>query len=242
MTPVDARKIWRSGAPVAAAASFAENLTACAPVLPVKALAFPELTSSARALPPFEPVAAPVHRRRGTFGFGEDAGDRRSRVEQRQHHIGASGIAHARGADAEAHALERRDFGRGFRRERGDSGVMSHSGALSMEWTCADVPGATAPRQGRRSGLAQFTLPLEGESRAVIRAGRPHPKMLRASTLPIKGEGEGLGAYFFLASAGFCVGAAGLAPGAPSAGASERSILAPSRNFMTSSLCAFCTT
>ena len=55
MTPVEARKICRSGAPVAAAASFAENFTACAPVLPVKALALPELTSSARALPPFEP-------------------------------------------------------------------------------------------------------------------------------------------------------------------------------------------
>ncbi len=53
MTPVEARKIWRSGAPVAAATSFAENFTASAPALPVKALALPELTSSARALPPF---------------------------------------------------------------------------------------------------------------------------------------------------------------------------------------------
>jgi len=40
------------GAPVAAAASFAESFTASLPVLPVKALALPELTSSARALPP----------------------------------------------------------------------------------------------------------------------------------------------------------------------------------------------
>ena len=52
MTPVEATKIWFSFAPVAAAAILAESFTASAPTLPVKALALPELTSSARALPP----------------------------------------------------------------------------------------------------------------------------------------------------------------------------------------------
>ena len=52
MTPVEAMKICRSLAPVAAAAIFAESFTASAPTLPVKALALPELTSSAFALPP----------------------------------------------------------------------------------------------------------------------------------------------------------------------------------------------
>ena len=51
MTPVEDRKICFSGTPVAAAASLAEKAAASAPTLPVKALALPELTSSARALP-----------------------------------------------------------------------------------------------------------------------------------------------------------------------------------------------
>ena len=52
MTPVDARKISASLAPVAAAAIFAVSAVESAPVLPVKALALPELTTSTRALPP----------------------------------------------------------------------------------------------------------------------------------------------------------------------------------------------
>ncbi len=53
ITPVEAMKISLSFAPVAAEASLAASFTASAPVLPVKALALPELTSSARALPRF---------------------------------------------------------------------------------------------------------------------------------------------------------------------------------------------
>src|SRR5208283_5529869 len=52
MTPVEARKISLAGAPVALAASAAANFTACVPLLPVNALALPELTRRARALPP----------------------------------------------------------------------------------------------------------------------------------------------------------------------------------------------
>ena len=52
ITPVEARKICRSETPAAAAASLAESFAASLPALPVKALALPELTSSARALPP----------------------------------------------------------------------------------------------------------------------------------------------------------------------------------------------
>ena len=53
MTPVEARKISPWGAPVAFAAIWAVSFVACSPTLPVKALALPELTTSARALPPF---------------------------------------------------------------------------------------------------------------------------------------------------------------------------------------------
>ena len=49
---------------------------AARPDLPVKALALPELTTSARAPPRLEPGAAPVDRRRRAFRAGEDAGDR----------------------------------------------------------------------------------------------------------------------------------------------------------------------
>ena len=53
MTPVEAMKISLSFAPVALDAILAASFTASAPILPVKALALPELTSSARAFPDF---------------------------------------------------------------------------------------------------------------------------------------------------------------------------------------------
>ena len=51
ITPVEARKMSAGLQPMALAAIFAVNWQACRPVLPVKALALPELTTSARALP-----------------------------------------------------------------------------------------------------------------------------------------------------------------------------------------------
>ena len=52
ITPVEARKTSAGLQPAASLASFAVNAVAARPVLPVKALALPELTTSARALPP----------------------------------------------------------------------------------------------------------------------------------------------------------------------------------------------
>ena len=52
MTPVDARKISPIGAPVALPAISAVSFVACMPALPVNAFALPELTTTARALPP----------------------------------------------------------------------------------------------------------------------------------------------------------------------------------------------
>ena len=52
ITPVEARKTSAGRQPTALAASAAVNFMAARPFLPVKALALPELTTSARALPP----------------------------------------------------------------------------------------------------------------------------------------------------------------------------------------------
>ncbi|MHC2805373.1 hypothetical protein ACVMII_005119 [Bradyrhizobium diazoefficiens] len=53
ITPVEARKISLSLHPTALAAILAVSAVEPRPVLPVKALALPELTTRARALPPF---------------------------------------------------------------------------------------------------------------------------------------------------------------------------------------------
>ncbi len=51
ITPVEARKTSSALQPLALAASAAVSLVATRPLLPVKALALPELTTSARAFP-----------------------------------------------------------------------------------------------------------------------------------------------------------------------------------------------
>ncbi len=53
MTPVEAMKISLGAAPIVFAAASATISTASIPAWPVKALALPELTISARALPFF---------------------------------------------------------------------------------------------------------------------------------------------------------------------------------------------
>src|SRR5260370_8590166 len=52
ITPVDARNTSDGSQPAAPAAMSAVSLVAARPDLPVKALALPELTTSARAAPP----------------------------------------------------------------------------------------------------------------------------------------------------------------------------------------------
>ena len=104
------------------AAISAVSLVAARPDLPVKALALPELTTSARARAALEPRAAPIDRRRRAFRAGEDAGHGGARVEQRQQHVGAPGIADAGRGGCQPHAGDRRHFGKGGGRERGDAG------------------------------------------------------------------------------------------------------------------------
>ena len=97
---------------VALAASAAVNFAASRPVLPVKALALPELTTSARALPPCSLRPAPIDRRRGAFRLGEDARDLRALVEEGQHDVGAVLVADAGRAGRETHALDGRQIGK----------------------------------------------------------------------------------------------------------------------------------
>ncbi len=119
---------WRRGKsraglqPAALAAISAVSLVAARPLLPVKALALPELTTSARALPRFEMRPAPFDRRRRAFRSGEHAGRRGAGVEQRQQHVGAPGIADAGLGGGQPHAGDRRHVRHVLRGEGGDGG------------------------------------------------------------------------------------------------------------------------
>ena len=149
ITPVEARKISLMGAPVALPAISAVSLVACAPALPVKALALPELTTHRPRLAALQLRAAPVHRRRRALRFREHAGDLRTLVEQREHHVGAALVPDARLGGRERHAVYVGQVGIGFRRERRDGRRREPlSEPCQSEWTCADVPGATGRRQG----------------------------------------------------------------------------------------------
>ena len=122
ITPVEARKTSSRLQPTAAAASFAVKVQASRPVLPVKALALPELTTSARRPAALHVGAAPFDRRRRTFRAGEHPGDAGARVEHGEHHVGAALIADAGGGGRQAHAGDRGHVGNVFRSERRDGG------------------------------------------------------------------------------------------------------------------------
>ena len=108
--------------------------TASRPVLPVNALALPELTTSARALPP---LSLARHHSTGADGHFERVSTpatRRALVEQREQHVGAALILDAGRAGREAHAGDLRHVGDVLRRERRNGGhgdrsrfVMSRS-------------------------------------------------------------------------------------------------------------------
>ena len=64
--------------------------------------------------------AAPIDRRRRGLGVGQNAGDRRAGVEQRQQQIDAARVANPRGGCGDAHALDCRQARHRLRRERRD--------------------------------------------------------------------------------------------------------------------------
>ena len=115
-------KISAGRTPVAAAASAAVRFTASAPVLPVKAFALPELTTSARALP--RPSRA-RHQSTGAeahFDVVKTPAISRTLVEQREHHIGAALVADSGRAGREAHAFDGGNIGIAFGGERRNFG------------------------------------------------------------------------------------------------------------------------
>ena len=124
ITPVEARKTSPAWQPTAFAAIEAVSAVDCRPVLPVKALALPELTTSARADPPLGRFAAaklgaaPLDRRGRAFRAGEDAGDRRPLVHDREQHIGAALVADAGSRGRELYARNRGHLGNVGRGER----------------------------------------------------------------------------------------------------------------------------
>ena len=74
------------------------------PALPVKALALPLLTTSARASPRLELGPAPIDRRRGGLGLGEDARDLGAGRQHGQQHVGAVLVADPGRAGGQPHA------------------------------------------------------------------------------------------------------------------------------------------
>ena len=87
------------------------------PALPVKALALPLLTTSARACPRLQLRPAPFDRRGRGLGFGEDARHLRARRQDRQQHIGAVLVSDPRLAGGQPHPRQRRQIGEALRRQ-----------------------------------------------------------------------------------------------------------------------------
>ena len=83
--------------------------------------------------PSLEPRPAPFDRRRRAFGTGEDARDARFRIEHREHHIGAAGIADARCRRGELDAGDLGHGRNGFGCERGN-GMRHARVARSARW------------------------------------------------------------------------------------------------------------
>src|SRR5262245_52217085 len=135
ITPVDARNTSAGLQPAAWAAMLAVSLVAARPDLPVKALALPELTTRARAAPPLR-RAAPIDRGGRTSRLCEDAGDCRALLEQRQQHVGASGMPDAGGRGRKFDTRHRRHVGKAGGRERGEGGchglVLRHGRSESQ--------------------------------------------------------------------------------------------------------------
>jgi hypothetical protein len=114
--------------------------------------------------------AAPVHRRRRAFRFGEDAGYLRPFVHQRQHHVGAALIADAGSGGGETHPVDGGQIGIGFRRERG------HGDGLG-QFNCseADFSAVTA-----RQEMQATQKPILRRSARRIFSSSSHPVIFSA--------------------------------------------------------------
>ena len=166
ITPVEARKISFAGAPVALAASAAVSFAACAPALPVNALALPELTMSARALPALSLARHQSTGADGHFDFVKTPATSRALVENRQHHVGAILVTDTGRARGESHALDLRQVGKRRWRERRRAAAMGGVPKKTSPWTsqgeCRKLPRPRSRRQGMRNPLTLFSAVLVG--------------------------------------------------------------------------------
>ena len=133
--------------------------------LPVKTLALPALTTSARALPPRQRRPAPVDRRAGAFVAGEDAGDRGAGREGHHHQVAAALDSECRPPRPQAGRPAR---GRARAREpRGARpGDLGHGAGAATEPRASREPvrrlalaWRRVPRQPVRRGLGRWVPP-----------------------------------------------------------------------------------
>ena len=124
ITPVEARKTSAGLQPIARAAICAVNLQASRPLLPVNALALPELTTSARALPAFRCARHHSTGADGHFERVKTPAAGCAGFEQGEQHVRASGVANARRRRGKAHASDRRHVRDVERGEGGDGGTQ----------------------------------------------------------------------------------------------------------------------
>ena len=126
ITPVEARKTSFGLQPIARAAISAVNLQACRPVLPVKALALPELTTSARGLPL---LRLSRHHSTGADGHFDLVNTPAATVpgsSSSQQHVGAVGVFDSGGGGREPDAGDRRHVRDGRRGEGRDGDWRGH--------------------------------------------------------------------------------------------------------------------
>src|SRR5262249_48866943 len=159
--------------------------------------------------------AAPIDRRRGTFRAREYPGDRRAGREQRQQHVGTSGIADAGGGGREPHSVDRRQVGKLRGRERGDCG--GHRDAY---------------RRGGCDRLPEFRIVRRRKPGKTRIASSPATTMACADAVARRFQAQPI---YWISN--------GREPAAQSffgwaGGLSRRSILAPWRSWAMNSLCA----
>ena len=132
ITPVEAMNICAGGAPVASLAASRDMGDRLGADAAGESVGVARIDDQRARQAPCEIGAAPVDRRRGASGAGEHPRRRRRRVEQREHHVGAPGVAHAGRGGRKAHAVDRRQGGIFLRRKRRQRGGSGH-GEISLE-------------------------------------------------------------------------------------------------------------
>ena len=143
MTPVEARKTSEGLQPAAMAVISAVSRGRLASGLAGERIGIARIDHEGARAAALDARAAPIDRSGGTFRAREHAGRHRARVEERQQHVGAAGIADAGGRGRQPHAFDRRHVGKVRGRERGDGGC--HGSASMTGRPCPGTSPTTTP-------------------------------------------------------------------------------------------------